>query len=396
MATIGTVAGYDSGQSSAYATLKTTVTDPTAPSTVTTPTNVAPSSTHNLTWSGAAAGTNNAISTYEIHRSTDGGATYSLLTTDSASPLAVTAPSTNGGTYSYKVKTVGARSSSGLSSAYATLTTTVGAPSVPTAVSVTNGTDVAPGKTRTLSWSGAANGTNNTIKGYHVYRSVNGGAYAYLAEVLTTATSGSLSVTAASSAATYTYKVLVLGNTLSVNSALSSAYGTLTTVTIPSTGVLTTANIVATGSEKIGVTLTAQAETSYTHKVTWHIPVRLIPPARCRSSRVTSTMSTRSRRPGSAQRPRPPRRSPRPARWKPSMALPALGPIPTPSWCRCRQVHLYAQQGQRFASGSDANVATISPAYMATRTKSPGALRGMALGRSTLPRERTPTPTACP
>lgn len=272
VATIGTVAGYDSGQSSAYATLKTTVTDPTAPTTVSTPTNVAPSSTQDLTWSGAAAGTNNAISTYEIHRSTDGGSTYSLLTTDSASPLAVTAPATNSGTYTYKIKTVGARSSSGLSSAYATLTTTVGAPSVPTSVSVANGTDVAPGKTRTLSWSGAANGTNNTIKGYHVYRSVNGGAYAYLAEVLTTATSGSLSVTAASSAATYTYKVLVLGNTLSVNSTLSSAYGTLTTVTIPSTGVLTTANIVATGSEKIGVTLTAQAETSYTHKVTWYIP----------------------------------------------------------------------------------------------------------------------------
>jgi len=272
VATIGTVAGYDSGQSSAYATLKTTVTDPTAPTAVSTPTNVAPSSTQDLTWSGAAAGTNNAISTYEIHRSTDGGATYSLLTTDSASPLAVTAPATNGGIFTYKVKTVGARSNSGLSSVYATLKTTVGAPGVPTAVSVTSGSEVAPGKLRTLSWSGASNGTNNPIKGYHVYRSVNGGAYAYLAEVLTTATSGSLSVTAASSAATYTYKVLVLGNTLSVNSELSSAYGTLTTVTIPSTGVLTTANIVATGTDKVGITLTTQPETSYTHKVTWFIP----------------------------------------------------------------------------------------------------------------------------
>ena len=272
VATIGTVAGYDSGQSSAYATLKTTVTDPTAPTAVSTPTNVAPSSTQDLTWSGAAAGTNNAISTYEIHRSTDGGATYSLLTTDSASPLAVTAPATNGGIFTYKVKTVGARSNSGLSSVYATLKTTVGAPGVPTAVSVTSGSEVAPGKLRTLSWSGASNGTNNPIKGYHVYRSVNGGAYAYLAEVLTTATSGSLSVTAASSAATYTYKVLVLGNTLSVNSELSSAYGTLTTVTIPSTGVLTTANIVATGTDKVGITLTTQPETSFTHKVTWFIP----------------------------------------------------------------------------------------------------------------------------
>ena len=272
VAAIGTVAGYDSGQSSAYATLKTTVTDPTAPTTVSTPTNVAPSSTQDLSWSGAAAGTNNAISTYEIHRSTDGGATYSLLTTDSASPLAVTAPATNGGIYTYKVKTVGARSNSGLSSVYATLKTTVGAPGVPSAVSVANGAVVAPGKLRTLSWSGASNGTNNPIKGYHVYRSVNGGAYAYLAEVLTTATSGSLSVSAASSAATYTYKVLVLGNTLSVNSELSSAYGTLTTVTIPSTGVLTTANIVATGTDKVGITLTTQPETSFTHKVTWFIP----------------------------------------------------------------------------------------------------------------------------
>jgi len=272
VATIGTVSGYDSGQSSAYATLKTTVTDPTAPTTVSTPTNVAPSSTQDLTWSGAAAGTNNAISTYEIHRSTDSGATYSLLTTDSSSPLPVTAPATNGGIYTYKVKTVGARSSSGLSSVYATLKTTVGAPGVPTAVSVASGSEVAPGKLRTLSWSGASNGTNNPIKGYHVYRSVNGGAYAYLAEVLTTATSGSLSVTAASSAATYTYKVLVLGNTLSVNSELSSAYGTLTTVTIPSTGVLTTANIVATGTDKVGITLTTQPETSFTHKVTWFIP----------------------------------------------------------------------------------------------------------------------------
>ena len=270
--TLGTVAGFDSGLSSAYATLKTTVTDPTAPTALSTPNHVAPSSTHNLTWSGAGAGTNNAISTYEIHRSTNGGTSYSLLATDSASPLAVTAPASNGATYLYKIKTIGARSSSGLSTATASLTTTVGAPGVPTAVSVASGFEVAPGKTRTLSWSGASAGTNNPIKGYQVYRSVNGGAYAFLAEVLTTATSASLSVSAATAAATYTYKVLVLGSTLGVNSALSSAYGTLKTVTTPSTGTLTVANIVATGTSKIGITLTAQPETSYTHKVTWFIP----------------------------------------------------------------------------------------------------------------------------
>lgn len=166
--TLGTVAGFDSGLSLAYATLKTTVTDPGAPTTVSTPNHVAPSSTQNLSWSGASAGTNNAISTYEVHRSTDGGATYSLLTTDSTSPLAVTAPAANGAIYLYKVKTIGVRSSSGLSSAYASLCTTVGAPGVPTVVSVANGMEVAPGKLRTLSWSGASAGINNPIKGCRI------------------------------------------------------------------------------------------------------------------------------------------------------------------------------------------------------------------------------------
>lgn len=272
VATYGSVAGYDSGLSSAYATLKTLVTAPSAPTSISTPTDVAPGSTQSLTWSGASNGTNNAISKYHIYRSTDGGANYTYLAEDTTSPLSVAASPDNGGTYYYKIYTIGACGNSAISSVFATMKTTVGAPGVPTTVTVENGASVAPGKTRTLSWSGASAGTNNTIKGYHVYRSVNGGTYAYLADVLTTATSGSLVVDAASAAATYTYKVLVLGNTLSVNSALSSVYGTLKTETVPSTGTLTAASIAATGSNKIGITIVPQPETSYTHKVTWSIP----------------------------------------------------------------------------------------------------------------------------
>ena len=272
VATLGTVAGYDSGVSSVYATMKTTVTDPTPPTTVSTPTDVAPESLHQLTWSGAGAGTNNALSSYEIYRSTDDGANYALLATADASPLEVLSPPNNGGKYHYKVKAIGQRSSSALSSVIATLKTTVGAPGVPSAVSVADGSSVAPGKPRTLSWSGASNGTNNLIRGYHVYRSVNGGNYEYLDEVLTSAASGCLVVTAALAAAVYTFKILVLGSTLSVNSALSSSYSTLVTATIPSTGVLTASSVVATGTDKVGIWLTPQAETSYWHKVTWYIP----------------------------------------------------------------------------------------------------------------------------
>lgn len=272
VATIGSVSGYDSGLSSAYATLKTLVTPPSAPTSIYTPTDVAPGSTHNLAWSGAGDGTNNAITMYHVYRSTDGGANYTFLAENDASPLSVTSSPDNDGTYYYKIYTIGARGNSAISSVFASMKTTVGAPGVPTTVTVENGASVAPGKTRTLSWSGASAGTNNTIKGYHVYRSVNGEAYAYLADVLTTLTSGSLVVDAASAAATYTYKVLVLGNTLSVNSELSSVYGTLKTETVPSTGTLSAASIVATGSNKMGITIVPQPETSYTHRVTWFIP----------------------------------------------------------------------------------------------------------------------------
>ncbi len=272
VATYGSVAGYDSGLSSAYATLKTLVTAPSAPTSISTPTDVAPGSTQSLTWSGASNGTNNAISKYHIYRSTDGGANYTYLAEEDASPLTVTSSPDNGGTYYYKIYTIGARGNSAISSVFAGMRTTVGAPGVPTTVTVENGASVAPGKTRTLSWSGASAGTNNTIKGYHVYRSVNGEAYAYLVDVQTTSTGGSLVVDAASTAATYAYRVLVLGNTLSVNSEMSSVYGTLKTETVPSTGTLTAASVVATGSNKIGITIVPQPETSYTHQITWSIP----------------------------------------------------------------------------------------------------------------------------
>ena len=272
--TIGTVSGFNSDISSAYASLKAEVSACTAPTSVSVNgTDVAPGTSKTLSWSGAGAGTNNAITRYDVYSAATAGGTYAYLGQTTGTTMTVTSPSANNSSTYYKVKAIATVSGydSDLSSTYGILTTTVTAPSAPSAVSVANGVDVAPIKTRTLSWSGAAAGTNDTIKGYHVFRSLDGGAYSYLAEILTTSTSESLVVTSAASAGTYAYKIKTLGNSFSLISDLSSSYGSLTTATIKSTGSLDKTTVAADGSSQIAVAITPQTDTSYTHKVTWYI-----------------------------------------------------------------------------------------------------------------------------
>ena len=189
-----------------------------------------------LSWSGAAAGSYNAITGYEIHRSTTSGGTYSLLTsvstTAASGSVSVTAHATMGSAYYYKVITVGERSKSGVSSAYATVTSKVyTACTAPTAVSV-SANNVAPGASVTLSWSGAAAGTNNAIAQYQVYRATAAaGSYSLLTTVTGTATSGSTGVTAQTTrGSSYYYKVLTVGAVSGYNSGQSTAYATLTTM----------------------------------------------------------------------------------------------------------------------------------------------------------------------
>lgn len=92
--------------------------------------NVRPDEMVTLSWSGAAGGTANAISGYDIYRSTSVGSGYALLmsvtSTSSAASTSVSAPMTKGATYYYKVVTkgvAGAAYHSGQSSAYAALST---------------------------------------------------------------------------------------------------------------------------------------------------------------------------------------------------------------------------------------------------------------------------------
>ena len=130
-----------------------------------------------LSWSGAKAGTYNAITGYHVYRATSKNGAYSVLTavesTSTAANTTVNAPSTMGSKYYYKVYTIGARNyNSGASSVVSLTAQTYSAPSAPTSLSF-SANNVAPGATVTLSWSGAAAGTNNAITGYKVYRSTD-------------------------------------------------------------------------------------------------------------------------------------------------------------------------------------------------------------------------------
>lgn len=176
--TIGTYAGYDSDTSDDAAELTCTFASVGAPKTVDlSATNLAPGGSTDLNWYGATAGTNNAITGYEVYRADNADGPYTLLATvTSASAmgvLKVSAPATNGAAYYYKVKTIGTLDGydSDLSSSYAMLACTYSTPTAPTVVVDGSTTVYAyPGDIVVLRWSGASAGANNEITGYSILR----------------------------------------------------------------------------------------------------------------------------------------------------------------------------------------------------------------------------------
>jgi len=200
--------------------------------------NVAPGASATLSWSGAKAGTNNAITGYQVYRATASAGTYTLLATVSSTAASgstsVTAQSTSGSSYFYKILTVGAVSgyNSGQSATYATLTCLVTAPTPPTSVSLSD-TTAAAGSAVTLSWSGATAGTNNAIAGYTVYRAA-ASAGPYDAIGTTSATSMSVSASMTENA-TYYFKTAANGTVAGYNSAQSTVHAALLTVSSPVT-----------------------------------------------------------------------------------------------------------------------------------------------------------------
>lgn len=197
------------------------------------PTTVDAGASATLSWSGAKAGTGNPINCYSIYRSTSAGSGYTFIqnVANTASSAAVTAPNSMGSTYYFKVAVVDTTDGmTTLSSVYAALTAkTYTACTAPSSLSVSSN-NVAPGASITLSWSGAAAGTNNAISGYQIYRAASAnGAYSLLTNVNTTSGSGSVSVTAPTvNGSSYYYKVLTVGTKSGYSSAQSGQYVALT------------------------------------------------------------------------------------------------------------------------------------------------------------------------
>lgn len=220
-----TNSGY-SGYASLTSRVYTAVTAPTAISL--SPSTVDAGANSTLSWSGAGAGTNNAITGYKIYRSIAYNSDYTHIATVSSTATSasatVTAHSSMGGVYYYKVETVGTKSGynySGLSGTYGALTSrTYSGVIAPTSISLSQ-TLANPSKTVTLSWSGAQNGTNVTIAGYDIYVSIDGGSYSLLSQQ--GASVSSISVTSnANSGSTQSYKIKTIANKSGYDSGFSS------------------------------------------------------------------------------------------------------------------------------------------------------------------------------
>lgn len=208
---IANVSGYDSSLSSATAQLQSPVVAPTPPTSVffDSTATIAPGATRLLKWTGAAGGTNNAISKFEVHRSVSESAGFTLLGSTTGTSLTVTSHTSNNTTYYYKVLVVGVGGvNSGLSSATASLTTSFTAPSAPGNVKLSTAS-VAPNGKSTLSWDASSNGTNNGVTGYRIDRAeVAVGPWSTL---VSSQTARTLEVTGrGASGQSYFYRVIAL------------------------------------------------------------------------------------------------------------------------------------------------------------------------------------------
>ena len=175
-----------------------------------------------LSWSGASDGLFNPIQSYAVLRSTGSSSgPYIQIATVTGTSTSVTASSTMGEVYYYKVRAVGAHSTSAYSSAAPSVTAKVytvpGAP-----VASVSPSESGYGDSPVLSWTAASDGTNNPVTGYRVYRSSDGSTFNQLGSDLA-ANVLSLSVDPpATMGASYYYRVYALaakaGFTISASS----------------------------------------------------------------------------------------------------------------------------------------------------------------------------------
>ena len=191
--TVGSVEGYDSDLSSSYATLTAkTVSNCSAPSAISlSATTIDAGGTTKLTWSGAAAGTNNPITAFTIYYSTDNQNfnSYQIYTTSGTSgSINITLNPAADTTYYFMVITNGtiAGYNSGASAKVSVLVKTyTKCGNIPSASFPSN---IAEG-TALLTWSAAADGHNNPVSGYRIdYQdSADGSTYSAVKNLTTAA-----------------------------------------------------------------------------------------------------------------------------------------------------------------------------------------------------------------
>ena len=199
-------------------------------------TDVAPGSSVRLSWSGAAAGTNNPVKSYTVYRSADNVNWSALQAGITNQYLNVTAPTANNGVWYYKVQAIGTAVGydSVMSAATAQIKCVFSAPSV-SAVKLDNGTANVYKKSGTaiLSWTGTA-GANNTISKYTVNR--NG---AFLQDV----TGTSLTVSVPEVGKSYYYTVIPVGTYSSGSGVNSPTLYTFSDPSAPTTVAVSNAEV---------------------------------------------------------------------------------------------------------------------------------------------------------
>jgi len=184
-----------------------------------------------LSWSGAANGAGNAITSYEIQYSdspdNSSWGDWTALTTVSTSAtngiLSVSPPATRGNYRRFRIRTRGAAGESFYSD-WTVSSNTVRRNTLPTPPSsFTAAPAIYEGVVVTLAWSGAAPGTS-AIKQYVIQRSTstdgtNWSAYEALTIVVSSSTSGTYSANASQIAGTYTRYRISVTDTLDAVSA---------------------------------------------------------------------------------------------------------------------------------------------------------------------------------
>lgn len=232
--------------------------------------------TFSISWSGFQAGTNNPIDHYELwYQESTNNSTWGsrvLLTGNTTS----TSYSWTGGTWNnyYRFCAVAIGANGGYSSidAYSSsvrkYATACGAPST---INRSPSSTVYIRDTVTISWSGASNGTNNTINGYRLQYGTSTSSYS--TKSVTTTSTSSFNTFVPTSSGTWYYRIQTKGT------AGSSYYGTSTwrSLTVSVIGAPSTCRYVITedGSNDVTGDTTAPSSratiVNKTFKGTWTV-----------------------------------------------------------------------------------------------------------------------------